>query len=396
MQSAAPAGEQPVTAPSAPNRLGYRPGLDGVRGLAILLVMVHHAGITALLGGHVGVTVFFTLSGFLITTLLLEERQLTGRIDLAAFYLRRAARLLPALVVVLAVATVSTLVVLGRDGWSAIGWGAGSALLYCSNIIGILEPDVAHVQIFGWAWSLSMEEQFYVVWPSLIVAAFLLRRRPLVVLSAVAAVLTVLSVAEKLSMGTPQGWNGHLYLGPDTRGDALLVGCLLGLALHARAGRRAGSGTGRLRPLVAGVAGVVGLVLLAGVVHEGLVGDARTYHYGLPATALATVGLVLAVLDAPRSPVARLLALRPLVRAGQVSYGLYLWNFPLLWFWEHHRGAPITHREAVVWFVATYVVAELSYRLVEQPVIERNRAHLRARRERRAGRQPLAPAAQPA
>ena len=378
--------DSPVTAPFSPSRLGYRPGIDGIRAVAILGVMVHHANIAKLIGGHVGVSVFFTLSGFLITTLLLEELSLTGRIDVVAFYVRRAARLLPLLLVTLAVACTAMLVTFGSGGLAAIGWGGGSALVYCSNIVGIFKGDVPQFVAFGWAWSLSMEEQFYLLWPALVLLATRIRRAH-GLLVAVSVLGVAFSLMQKWRMSFPHGaWNGHLYTGPDTRMDALLFGCLLSLWLQRRAGRERAAppsaGRLRLREWLAAASGMVGLVCILTTYHLGVVNKTWTYHWGLPLVSLGTMGLILAALDAPRSPVGRLLSLPPLVRVGQISYGLYLWNFVLLFFWQHHTGRLLTHAEAVVWFIVVVVLAEFSYRGLEKPVITRSRRFLRLRAER--------------
>ncbi len=384
-----------ATSPTSPNRLGYRPELDGIRAVAVLGVMVHHANVQVLIGGHAGVSVFFTLSGFLITTLLLQERQLTGRVDLLAFYTRRAARLLPALVVTLVVTSVLTILAFRGDAVKSVVFAGGAALFYSANIVALtMSHTLPHLLPFGWAWSLSMEEQFYLVWPVILVLA-LRRRAARSWLLSIAVAGIAFSIWQKFHLTFANGWNDHLYVGPDTRMDALLFGCVLALCLNRRSGQ-AGEAVGRLSRVLAGAAGCAGLVLVIGVYHYGLVEDDRTYRLALPAIALGTCALILAGLFSPSSPVSRLLRTSLLVRLGQVSYGLYLWNFVLLYFWQHWQGQLLTHRQAVAWFAATWLVAELSYRFIEMPLIGRSRRYLRAREARRPAGPPQARGTSPA
>jgi peptidoglycan/LPS O-acetylase OafA/YrhL len=327
-------------------KLGHRRALDGLRGVAILLVLFYHAyGHPS--GGFYGVDVFFVLSGFLITTLLLEEVDVTARIDLGAFYRRRARRLLPALVVFLAVLAAGGLL-RGRTGLVAAEVAAG--LGYAMNVVRAA-GSAQTLPLTGHLWSLAEEEQFYLVWPAVLIV--LLRRRPrhLGAFLTACIALVVLYRAALLLAGT-----GHerLYFAPDTHADPILIGCLL--AVIRRSGRA-------VVPTWLGIVAAGGLgVLAAGSEHFStpslLVG---TTAAGLFAATVLAAGLT------EGHVVERALSVAPLVWVGQISYSLYLWQ--QLVFKVSGENPPVT-------VVASIVVAAASYRFVERPFRSgRARAH---------------------
>jgi peptidoglycan/LPS O-acetylase OafA/YrhL len=295
-------------------RLGHVPALDGVRGIAIEAVTAYH--FFGLPGGFLGVDLFFVLSGFLITTLLLEDGGL-GR-----FYKRRAARLLPALIAVL--------VVCSPLGWTKIAEGG----LYLSNFFRAFGTGDSLAGPLGALWSLAAEEQFYVVWPLLLLAG-LSRRRGLT--SAVATLFFAL-VFYRIGLAISGASMRRLYFGPDTHADGLVLGCLAAL----------------VRPRIGAVAGRAGL---AAVIVFFAIGVWATgwLAYGLPAFELAAALAVLAAADG-RLPE---LSLKPLVWLGLISYSLYLWQQPVRWFTRLHTGA--------MGVAAAIIVATLSYRYIEKP-----------------------------
>lgn len=328
-----------------PWRLGHRPALDGVRGIAILLVVACHLAKwwwpNAL--GSIGVTVFFTLSGFLITALLLEEAA-RGPVSLAGFYRRRARRLFPALVVMVAFAG-SLMVTTGIAPLSAIWW----ALSYVGNWDSAREGITA---LLGHTWSLAIEEQFYIVWPVALLAARRWRHGPLVVVGAGIAASVVLRALL---------WNGgagvaRVYFGSDTRADGLLVGCALAILLHSGVQLRVPA------KVAVGVA-AAGLAALAVSGSDWVVAVATP-----TAVPWITVLLLLHALTSPRwlcGPV--------LGWFGRRSYGIYLWNWPIVCGAALWTG--MTSKTAVV--LATLVglgVAELSWRIIEEPFLRRNQA----------------------
>jgi peptidoglycan/LPS O-acetylase OafA/YrhL len=318
-------------------RLGYVPALDGLRGVAILGVLgVHLFGLS---GGFYGVDLFFVLSGFLITTLLLEEHDRTGRVSLRAFYIRRARRLMPALCAVLVlIAVVGPLYYSPALLASIVASG-----LYAANIVrGFGTSDFLNATPAAHLWSLAQEEQFYVLWP---VALLSLRRRlterRLMTLLAAGFALLVLYRAGLAVAGA--GWH-RIYYAPDTHMDGLVLGCLVACA------RRRGLTT---VPVLAGCAAfalVVAAFALGAQTVPWSVG-------GMPVVEIAAAALVLAALSP--GPVSLALSARPLVWIGALSYSLYLWHIPAMWLtgWDDRWGA----------LALTAALTLVSYYVIERP-----------------------------
>lgn len=312
--------------PAAPARrsMAYVPALDGLRAVAVVGVMLFHGGVSWIPGGYLGVDVFFVLSGYLITTLLLRERVSTGGVDLRAFWTRRLRRLLPALLVLLAVVAVATPFFVAAAERASVRGDAIASLLDVANWHFIVTDQ----SYFAGApsplrhlWSLSVEEQWYLVFP-VVLAVALRRARRLGPLLLAMAVATVASALWMTHLATGGGDPSRAYYGTDTRAHSLLAGALLaGIAaqwpLHRY--RRALS--------VVGLAGALGVVASYVLVSEG---DLWMYRGGFLGLALLTAGLVGAV-ALPRTPLpwTRALAVAPLVAVGRVSYGLYLWHWPV-------------------------------------------------------------------
>lgn len=289
----------------------YRPPLDGIRGLAVLGVVAFHTRETWFPGGFVGVDVFFVLSGFLITRLLVAEHQQAGTVSFPRFYVRRALRLLPALVAVCVLVSVADLV-LNPPGRDASLLGVVTALTYTSSIVAASGRDLADMLP---TWSLSVEEYFYLVWPALLVLVLRLRRP----FRAVAA-LCVAAVAYHAIVPAVAGWgNGRIYYAADTRAEQLLIGALLAFAAPA--------GVAKVRAWMAAVAAAALVVFM---IVPGRY-TAGPYNHGL-STVIALLAAVIVAHAAAEagSWLQRLLCLRPLVWVGKRSYGIYLWNAPLL------------------------------------------------------------------
>lgn len=341
---AAPVGYYP-----ADFELGHRPALDGLRGIAVLIVLVGHGPI-AFLGGGPGVTVFFTLSGFLITALLLEERRTNGRVDLSRFYARRALRLLPALAVCLVA------VAIGLTVLEVPLTGVWYAALYVANLapaLGARLPYLSHT------WSLSLEEQFYVAWPlTLLLLARI--RRPWAVAAVTGAgvvVCAALRVVVDRDALLTQAQAIQVAFHALWRADALLVGCLLALVL--------GPALRLSRTLVAwaaaaGVATVVAATLQA---RSDLY-----YSLWITAVPLATAALVVWALSVDNR-FSRALTWRPLRYTGRISYGLYLWHFPIFVLLRPElEGLPAVV-EIAVGTAISFVVASVSFFVVERPFL---------------------------
>jgi peptidoglycan/LPS O-acetylase OafA/YrhL len=344
-------------------RLGHQPALDGLRGIAIALVVSFHAfGWPA--DGTLGVDLFFVLSGFLITTLLLDEHRATGRIGLSAFYLRRARRLLPALLVLLLAFLLITLASAGL--WSPIGIGLVSALTYTSNIVVAADPSAVPAGMLH-LWSLAAEEQFYIVWPVALILGLRFGGRRLALGGLL--LLLVAAVGCRLYL-TLDGASIHrLYYGPDTHADPLIVGCIFGCCFHWRLVPRRLLTSASIRLTLGGTA-LAALVATAALVH--LLPARIAYETQLLPTGSAVLaGVVIVSAAAGRSPVARGLATPPLASLGRISYSLYLWHLPILVaFAGVERSAGVRTVAAVAVSVA---VAAVSRRFIELPFLARRR-----------------------
>ncbi|TWE13352.1 acyltransferase family protein [Rudaeicoccus suwonensis] len=341
----------------------YVPGLDGLRTIAVALVIAYHLHVPHAGGGLLGVGIFFTLSGFLITSILLSGAQQRGW-DLRSFWVRRARRLLPAVVLLLIVTMVAT--VIRRPGETGT-WGvdAIAALFYVANWHTILAGDSYFARFntgpFDHLWSLSVEEQFYLVWPLLLIALWFVTRRHTRVMAVITALLAAASFVE-LSMLAKSGFDTtRAYEGTDTRVGGLLVGAALALWLHGRRERLP-----EHRRAI-DVAGVLGLVVIGVLVSETTEYDLSTYRFGLLALSVAT-GAVLLAISTPGSILGRVLALRPLTWIGERSYGIYLWHLPILVFMPTNGvlANGLAHGAAVV--ILTVLISALSWRYVEDPI----------------------------
>ncbi|HZQ78234.1 MAG TPA: acyltransferase [Acidimicrobiia bacterium] len=340
-------------------RLTYAPALDGLRAVACLSVMLYHAKILS--GGFLGVDVFFTLSGFLITSLLVAELRAAGAVDLRAFWRRRIFRIVP----LLATVSVTLFVwasVHGGDVGRATILGALTSLLFCVNWLASRVTEGAGALTANW--SVALEEQFYLVWPVVVSLLFRLRRREKAIAGLVAGAAAALAVHRALIV--PGSTYARVWFGIDTQADALLAGCAVALGLRCRS---------RLSGAVAGA----GLGALLVFCHE----NAETLRFGLPAAILCTAVLVPVLADR-----GGWLAWGPLRAVGRRSYGLYLWgtaiNF-LAFDVYGLRGLPLL----LVVFPATFAVTEVTYQFVERPL--RRLGRRPAERSRRSPASATAP-----
>ena len=370
-----------------PERRSGIPALDGLRAIAVALVLADHGGIPGVSGGFIGVDVFFVLSGFLITSLLLDELGRTGRIELAGFWIRRARRLLPALLLmVLSVGAARELLPaqaltgLRNDALAAFFWVANWRFVaqktdYFTQ--GAPPSPLQHT------WSLGVEEQYYFVWPILLVAVTLMlaararryfRRataggvRFATFLIATVGALASAGVAIVLASDSTRD---RIYFGTDTRAEALLTGAAAAALLvrdwpslnrgWCLIGTRWGRRVARFLPLL-------GLAGLAAATHYAT-GSAAEFHHGLLiGVAIASVVVVAPVAMEQRGAIARLLALKPLVWLGTISYGVYLWHWPIFLALNGERtgwsGPPLFAARCA----ATVAVAAVSWWLIEQPI----------------------------
>jgi peptidoglycan/LPS O-acetylase OafA/YrhL len=308
-------------AEGTPFRLGYRPALDGLRAVAILAVMIYHAHPPYPKGGFIGVDIFFVLSGFLITLLIVQELAVGHPFNFGRFYARRALRLIPALLLLLTVYLVAALC-LDPGNEMQHAKDVLVVLLYSSNWF--LALGLQALNLLSHTWSLAAEEQFYLLWP--ITLVLLNRYLPswrtrlgVVLLAAVAAwVLRVFLYATGTS-------TERLYHGLDTHGDGLLLGCALAIfvsGVPARSSRIVRQGLFRWAVL----ASVVGLFCIGVAAARR---DPLMILLGYFAVAVFSATIILYVVQHKDGPLSRFLQQRALVWIGQISYGLYLWHFPI-------------------------------------------------------------------
>jgi peptidoglycan/LPS O-acetylase OafA/YrhL len=348
--------------------LPHLPALDGLRGLAVGAVLLFHAGFSWMAGGYLGVSTFFTLSGFLITALLLTERKRTGGIDLRSFWTRRFRRLMPAALAALALATLFGITAADAVQRRNLAGDVTASLLDLANWRFIVSGQ-AYADLFGAPspvlhfWSLAIEEQFYLLYPVLAWVALRVLKVRRAAFAALLAVLVAASLAVTLFAGFEPD---RIYFGTDTRAAELLVGGLLATVLfHPRTTAALTTGR-RTRPAVA-TAGAVALgacVVLWVTVPQG---TAWLYRGGFTAYAVLSALVVLAAIT-PVGPVQRLLGSSPLRGLGLISYGVYLYHWPVfLWLTPARTGwsdaALLVPRLAV-----TFALALLSYRFLETPV----------------------------
>ena len=352
--------------------MGYQPGLDGLRAASVIVIMLYHGGFPWIHGGFFAVEVFFAVSGYLITSLLVEERERMGRVALRTFWARRARRLVPALSVTLAVVAIVTLVA-GTDAQLAslrrdLPW----AIFYAGNwgqIVGDIPYYAGDPPLLRHLWTLAIEEQFYVLWP----LAFLfglsrLRDRSaarlLVVFAGGASVLAFWIHAG--GPGPMGGWfdgaerTNFMYLSTGTRAGALLLGAAAAFWWRPWRAPAAASARGRLDVLGAAAIALFGCVAVTASITAGYV-----YQWLLGVMSVVALVLVLVVVHPGAIGMRRLFAWRPLVEIGKRSYGLYLWHWPAFVFAGATNGswAPFLAALAV-----TAVTSELCYRFVETPV----------------------------
>ena len=373
----------------------YLPGLDGLRAIAVLAVLAFHIGLSWTPGGLLGVGVFFTLSGYIITDLLLGQHARTGSLQLVDFWLRRARRLLPALFVMLIV-VVGWVALLDRAQLAALRGAVASAALYVSNWW--LIAQAGHQSYFarfgapsplGHLWSLAVEEQFYLLWPWLVVLGLRLRRRhrgsspEYFGLAAVTLVLAAASAAAMALLYHPGADPTRVYDGTDTRAFALLIGAALAFVWPSRKLRATMS---KAAAWCLDGAGATGLLVIAVLIWRTNEYSAFLYRGGMVLLSLATA-LVVAAAAAPASRVGRALGVRPLRWIGVRSYGIYLWHYPIIVLTDPASGQDSLGR-GVLQVAASIVVAALSWRFVEEPVrhgaLGRWWTALRSARTRRA------------
>lgn len=349
------------------SRLGYLPALDGLRALAVLAVLFYHADLLWLPGGFLGVEVFFVVSGFLITSLLLSEYRANASVNLLQFWIRRARRLLPALFALLIAVMVYAVIFLPEEV-AALRADVAASFAYVTNWY-LIAAQSSYFETMGrpsllrHLWSLAVEEQFYLLWP--LIFAFLLVRLK----SRTAMLLLMLgATASALWMGAlylPDTDPSRIYYGTDTRAAGLLIGAALAFVIQR-------GGQVRVSPARRWVLDLVGIVALGALIAAALFlseFDPFLYQGGMLLVS-ALSALVIAAAIAPNSPLlGAVLGLGVLRWIGLRSYSLYLWHWPVFMVTRPQldttlEGTPLL----ALRFAVTFALAEISYRMIETPI----------------------------
>ncbi len=358
-------------------RLTYMPALDGIRAVSILGIMANHGGFGWANGGVISVNVFFVLSGFLITMLLMKEWGRSGTILLRAFWARRARRLLPALFVLLGGIGLYALF-FAPDGSQSLLRGDGIAtLFYVANWHQILANQSYFAQVSApspllHTWTLAIEEQFYVVWPLVVLGVLKLTRssRALFVVAVVGVVASAVEMALLFHAG---GDPSRIYYGTDTRAQDILTGAAMGIVLH----RRPVATSGRARVGFSALAAVAAAVFVAEWAWVDASRD-MVFRGGFLLADVMVALVICGVTMAPRGLPARVLGIGPLAYVGRISYGLYLWHWPVFLVLDQSRTGLVGYPLFALRSAVTFVIAVFSWYVVETPVRQKKFAGWRS------------------
>lgn len=341
-------------------QLAYAPALDGLRGIAILAVMLFHAEILWFKGGFIGVDIFFILSGFLITSLLVQEFDKAGTINLKNFYMRRILRLVPALILLLAVYCLIVFSFLSEESATKHYIDAFISLFYLSNwarAFNFHPPD-----FLGHTWSLSIEEQFYILWPITLSKLLQFKKNRWQVLLftfLIALSAWVLRCYLALNEASLQ----RLYNGLDTRADSLMAGCVLGTLLSSSLlSAQIKQALSKWVPCCS----FFSAVLLLFLFYEGDWQNLKMYYFYFIAIEILVVIVILDIFINKESLVGKILSVKALVWIGSISYGLYLWHYPVyrILFTLGFKQEMV----ATIGTLLTFLVAICSYYFLEQPI----------------------------
>jgi peptidoglycan/LPS O-acetylase OafA/YrhL len=370
-------------------QLTYMPALDGIRAVSIMGIMLNHGGFGWAAGGLISVNVFFVLSGFLITLLLMREWAKTGTIHLRNFWARRARRLLPALFVLLAGIAVYAWLLAPAGTQSSLRGDGLTTLLYVANWHQIFSGQSYFAQVGAispllHAWTLAIEEQFYLVWPLVVLAVLKWRKSPRLLLGI--TVFGIAASAIEMAVRFHPGLDpSRLYYGTDTRAQDILVGAAVALLIG---GRRQGAGLGdfalgqavdgqgaetrRARRTIGYSLATVAAAAVFGFEWSRITNSSALPYRGGFLLADIMVGIVIVgVIRAPTGLPAHLLAIRPLTYVGQISYGLYLWHWPVILILNNARTGLEGWSLFVLRAAVSFVIAVLSWHFVEVPIRQR-------------------------
>jgi peptidoglycan/LPS O-acetylase OafA/YrhL len=352
---------------SEETRMGYQPALDGLRALSVIAVILYHAGIDWIPGGFIGVEVFFVVSGFLITSLMIDEQHVSGTVSLKQFWIRRARRLLPALFTML-IASLVAVTFFAKDSAPDFRQDVLPALGYFSNWWQIYFVDTPYfaansLPMLRHLWSLAVEEQWYVLWPIAFVFVLGNKRIPRWISALVIGLL-----AAAVMVGTALAFTADdetrinfLYLSTITRSSGLLLGAALACIWYPW--KKTVVRFAKVRSVFADVLALGALATLGYISAFIHVADEQLYLGGLAAATVASAVIIAVVVRSGKSLVKRALSFSLLVEIGRRSYGLYLWHWPIFVV----AGAQLSTIRLAYALTATVIINEVVYQFIETP-----------------------------
>ncbi|HHT7141651.1 acetyltransferase [Bacillus anthracis] len=346
----------------------YMVGLDSLRGLAILGVILYHINFNWMPGGFLGVTVFFVLSGYLITDILAMEWKRNKRIDLKKFWLSRARRLLPGMLVMLVI-TLAWITIFHSSLLEKMRGDSLAALFYVSNWWYIYHKlsyfdNFNQISPLNHFWSLAVEEQFYVVWPFIISLGlyYIKKQSRMILLICLGAFASALAMAILYEPGVD---SSRIYYGTDTRAFSLLIGAVLALVWPSN--RLANKIIPKAR-FILDVVGGIALIIILVMFWKTNQYDPFLYKGGMVLLSIATA-LLVANLAHPASRIAQFLRFRPLRWVGVRSYGIYLWHYPILTLTTPKvNGGDFSIIRAILQFLLIILIAQISWKFIEKPI----------------------------
>lgn len=349
-------------------RLGHVTSLDGLRGVAVLLVLVSHFGVLAPLGltgitfvdhffrgGYLGVDIFFVLSGFLITSLLLNEHETHSKIYLLRFYGRRFLRLLPALCILLFFYSIIT--ILEGQPFSSIAPGIWASLFYYLNWLYTYSLPKGDL---GYLWSLSIEEQFYIVWPTVVILLLRISKRALFHISFITVLIALVLWHRHALWTTPSDllYQIRLLIRTDTRIDTLLVGCMTAFVYRYQL----------ISVRISQLLAILGALVLFMYIELSIPLTDYMFNGGFTVVAFS-VGCLILGLTTSTFSLTRLFSRRLIVLIGKTSYGIYLWHFPIFTFINRHMTTVNEIYKVITALFFTALFTTASWILIETPAL---------------------------